>query len=150
MAGQPPIFKTPKAFEEKVDEYFTWIKGEFTETEELDEEENPIVERQWTRHPEPPTITGMCLFLGFESRQSFHDYQEREGFSYTVKRARMRIESEYEKNLYSKQPVGSIFALKNLGWKDKQEVEQSGGLKITAIWDKTLLPSSDTEQPQQE
>lgn len=33
--------------------------------------------------------------------------------------------------------------------KQKQEVEQSGGIKIIAVWDESLIPSS-TEQPPQE
>lgn len=125
--ARPATWTDPKAFENKVDEYFKNM---------------PEGER--------PTWTGLALYLGFESRQSLQDYKEKEEFSYPIKKALMRIEANYEQNLFSRNPAGSIFALKNFGWKDKQEVEQSGGLKITAIWDKTLLPNSDTEQPPQE
>ena len=68
-----------------------------------------------------PTISGLCYHLGFESRQSFYDYETREGFSYTIKRARLFIEQEYEEKLSGNNVAGPIFALKNLGWKDKQE-----------------------------
>lgn len=126
--ARPATWTDPIAFEKKVDEYFTHCEGALSN----------------------PTWSGLALYLGFESRQSLQDYKEKEGFSYPIKKALMRIEANYEQNLFSRNPAGSIFALKNFGWKDKQEVEQSGGLKITAIWDKTLLPNSDTEQPPQE
>lgn len=73
------------------------------------------------KNDKPPTITGLAFFLGFESRQSFYDYEKREIYSYTVKRNRLRIESEYESRLSMHNPTGAIFALKNLGWSDRQE-----------------------------
>jgi len=77
-----------------------------------------------------PTITGLAYHLGFESRQSFYDYEDKPEFSYTIKRARLFIEKEYEKLLSGGQCTGAIFALKNFGWKDKTEVENSGSLNI--------------------
>jgi hypothetical protein len=77
------------------------------------------------REPEPITITGLALYLGFESRQSFYDYEKRDGYSYIIKRARMRVENAYEHRLDSKNPTGPIFALKNMGWSDKQDITQS-------------------------
>ena len=78
---------------------------------------------------EVPTITGLCMFLGFESRQSFYDYEAKQGFAYTIKRARLFIENHYEELLQSGNMVGAIFALKNFDWKDKQEISQE--VKIT-------------------
>lgn len=112
--GAPPIWKNVAELEKAIDGYFQFIKGT------SDQVINP-------RPPEPPTITGLCLFLGFESRQSFHDYKVKPEFSYTLKRARLRIESEYEKKLHGNNVAGSIFALKNLGWADKQEVDHTSG-----------------------
>lgn len=37
----------------------------------------------------------------------------------------MRVEASYEKDLKKTGRPGTIFALKNFGWKDKQEVEQT-------------------------
>lgn len=68
------------------------------------------------------TISGLAYHLGFESRQSFYDYESREGFSYTIKRARTKIEIHYEEKLQGTTPTGPIFALKNLGWKDRSEI----------------------------
>jgi hypothetical protein len=82
-----------------------------------------------------PTISGLAYYLGFESRQSFYDYEQREEFSYTIKRCRLFMESHYEARLQGNNPAGSIFWLKNAGWTDKQEIDQktehSGGIDIT-------------------
>lgn len=126
--GRPPIFDTPDKLQEKIDEYFIWINGEKGQAVEKDGE----LIQQWNRYPEPATITGLALYLGFESRQSFYDYETREDFSYTIKKARLKIENEYEKKLSSNAVTGSIFALKNLGWKDK--TEQDLNVHGAIIW----------------
>lgn len=74
----------------------------------------------------PATITGLAFYLGFESRQSFYDYEKKEDFSYIIRRARLMVECEYEKKLSGNSPTGSIFALKNMGWSDRQEIAHSG------------------------
>jgi DNA-packaging protein gp3 len=73
-----------------------------------------------------PTITGLVLHVGYESRQSFYDLEKDERFSYTVKRARTFIEKEYEEQLAINGGSGPIFALKNFGWVDKTENEVTG------------------------
>ncbi len=125
MAGQPPYYDTPEAIGAEIDKYFEWAKGE-TETQVADGGSIEVIKRP----AEPITITGLCIFLGFESRQSFYDQEKREGFSYIIKRARMRVENAYEKNLQGNSVAGSIFALKNMGWQDKTQQEVSGGLDI--------------------
>ena len=72
------------------------------------------------------TLTGLAYHLGFESRQSFYDYEEKPEFTYTLKRARLFIERDYEMQLQLGNPTGAIFALKNFGWRDKQETEHTG------------------------
>lgn len=101
LGGRPPHYKTPEDLWEKAMEYFNSV--------------------------ERPTITRLCLHLGFESRQSFYDCEKREGFSYIIKRLRMMIEAEYEDKLADKDSAtsGVIFALKNLGWSDKQEIDHT-------------------------
>lgn len=132
--GRPPIFETPEQIELKINEYFEYVKGESREQEiEYPQEKGnnkKTKERVWVRHPEPLTITGLALYLGFASRQSFYDYEKDGEFSYAIKRARLKIEQSYEYALHGTSPTGAIFALKNFGWKDKQEVEQSGTLKV--------------------
>lgn len=127
--GRPAIYKTPEELSEAVDAYFQYIKGEKAQTVLPD----GSITESWVRFPEPATVTGLALFIGFESRQSIYDYAEKGEFSYIIKNARLRVECEYEKNLSGNSPTGSIFALKNMGWKDKTETELSGKIDLPAI-----------------
>jgi DNA-packaging protein gp3 len=68
---------------------------------------------------EHPTVTGLALHLGFNSRQSLYDYGRKPQFSYTIKRALLLIESYYEQALFGPNPRGAIFMLKQFGWSDK-------------------------------
>ena len=100
-AGRPPVFETADELQNAIDSYIN------------------VVEKQLT-------ITGLCYHLGFCSRQSFYDLEKQIEFSYTIKRARLFIENKYEEMLHGNNVTGPIFALKNLGWKDKTELEHSG------------------------
>ena len=54
------------------------------------------------------------------------DYQEKDEFSNTVKKAKQKIENFAEKQLYNKDvpTTGVIFNLKNnYGWVDRQELD---------------------------
>jgi len=97
--GRPLTWEDPIAFSNAVDEYFN-------DTEE---------DHTWT---------GLAIHLGFASRDSLNDYKKKEGFSDPIKKALLRIENKYEKAINSRNPTGAIFALKNFGWKDKQEIDQ--------------------------
>jgi hypothetical protein len=91
-----------------------------------DEELESAINSYWKQLKKgKPTITGLALFLGFESRQSFYKYELDGEFCYTIKRARLKIESVYEMNLHLGNPAGSIFALKNFGWTDKSEIDHN-------------------------
>jgi hypothetical protein len=109
---RPPAFNTPEELQEKIHDYFNGGMKKRT----------VIIGKGETAIPmeiEVPTISGLAYFLGFESRQSFYDYEKKEGFTYTIKRARLIIEQEYEEQLQHGNTVGAIFALKNMGWIDK-------------------------------
>ncbi len=111
--GRPPMWTDPQAFEKSVDEYF--------ETATI------------------PTWTGLALHLGFSSRDGLSYYhKEKPDFLHPIKKALARIESNYEQNLFTRNPAGAIFALKNFGWKDKQEVDQKteGKLEVTVKYAK--------------
>jgi len=110
-AGRPPIWDDPDKFAEAVENYFSECE---------------------TQHP---TWTGLALHLGFESRQSLQDYKSKEGFSYPIKKALARIEENYEQGLFSRNPAGAIFALKNFGWKDRQEIETDGKVEVTVKYE---------------
>ena len=108
--GRPPTYKKPSELLEKAKKYIA-------ECEIL---------------TEPLTITGVCLYCGFESRQSFYAYEKKSDFSYTIKSIRLVIENSYELKLHGKSYSGAIFALKNMGWSDKQEIDHTtGGDKIS-------------------
>lgn len=124
--GRQPQFQSNEILQQKVEQYFIYIKGEKKTT---GKGKDAITE--WVRYPENATISGLALFLGFESRQSFYDYEKNEEFSYTIKKARLRIESAYEQELLSRNATGAIFALKNFGWRDKQELEHTGAMDIS-------------------
>lgn len=74
---------------------------------------------------EPLTITGLTLALGFASRQSVYDYMKDPDYQNAMGRAYLRIEHSYELQLAGGRGDGGVvFALKNFGWSDKQEIEQ--------------------------
>ncbi len=115
-AGRPLKFKSPEELQNKIDAYYEWAK----------ENKKHI------------TITGLAWFLD-TNRQTLLRYEEedsellksvsedvRQAFRDTVKRAKARVEMEYEESLYNKNSaVGAIFTLKNnYGYVDKQEVSQ--------------------------
>ncbi len=104
--GRPRIFNTDEELQIAIQSYFDENEGAFT-------------------------ITGLALHLGFESRQSFYDYEKEGEFSYTIKKARLTVEAFYESKLLSNNSTGAIFALKNFGWKDKTETEHSGAIAVT-------------------
>ncbi|MCK5602721.1 hypothetical protein KAR91_12650 [Candidatus Pacearchaeota archaeon] len=98
--GRPPFYNTPEELQLKINEYIESVEG---------------TEKKLT-------ITGLAYFLGFESRNSFYAYEKKEGFSYTIKRARLFIESDYEQDLRKSGRTTDIFALKNFGWIDSREI----------------------------
>jgi len=114
--GRPPIFTDPDELAKKIDLYI---------------DDCPNLKTCYTSEgieytKKVPTIAGLAFFLGFESRQSMYDYRKKENhFSYIIKRAMLFMENHYEMILQGKAPTGSIFALKNMGWKDKTEVDLS-------------------------
>lgn len=67
---------------------------------------------------EKATITGLALYLGFSSRSTLNEYAKKEVFSNIIKRAMLTVENSYENSGTS----FDMFALKNMGWKDKTEV----------------------------
>jgi hypothetical protein len=110
---------------QKIQDYFFYIQGEYHIEQKLPKNakedtapENVII---YDRQPEPPTITGLALHIGFSSRQEFEEYEKKPRYAQSLKRARLKIESEYEKKLHLTSATGAIFALKSLGWNDDKE-----------------------------
>lgn len=117
-AGRPPMYESADQLQEAISEYFqSGVK------------KRTVITKDGAIEIPVPTITGLCNYLGFDSRQSFYDYELKPEFAYTIKKARLLIEQEYEELLQMGQPTGAIFALKNFGWVDKVQTEHSGELK---------------------
>lgn len=114
--ARPLIWEDPEEFDKKVEEYFS------------DSEKRP-------------TWTGLALFLGFAGRDSLNDYLKKPEFFHSVKKALSRIEEQYENGLFGKNPAGSIFALKNFGWRDKYEFDGK-----TTVEDNRIDPSKLTDE----
>lgn len=94
--GRPLKFKTVKDLQTKIDKYF---------------KDTP--EDEWT-------ITGLALALD-TSRKVLCEYDEKEEYSNTIKKAKLKVENGYEVDLKKHGRSGTIFALKNFDWKDKTE-----------------------------
>lgn len=113
--GRPPFFETAQELNSKIAEYFDLC------IPEIDKDSSDIISLN------QPTITGLALHLGFASKQSLKDYENRnDEFSYLIKRARTVIEHFHETRMPLQSPTGSIFVLKNMDWNDKTQSEISG------------------------
>lgn len=98
--GRPPVFEHAEDLASKIIDYF-----------------NDCIEAK-----ERPTISGMALYVGFESRKSFDNQANRSPeFLHIVKRAKLVVEQQYEQLLTTVSVTGAIFALKQMGWSDKVE-----------------------------
>ena len=78
----------------------------------------------------PYTVSGLCVHLDV-TRETLSQYEKKKEFSDTIKKAKTMIENWIEENalLNKLNSVVAIFNLKNnFGWKDKQELEHSGGI----------------------
>ena len=118
--GRPLKFKSVKELEKKIDAYFK------------DETNLP-----WT-------ITDLACWLDCD-RQTLLNYQEKEEFFGTIKKAKTRIEASIEKQalLGNYNSTFAIFNMKNnFGWQDKHEVDTTSSNRIQIIND---LPSDADE-----
>lgn len=81
-----------------------------------------------------PTLAGLALALKID-RQTLYNYADKEDYFDIIKAARDKVAAVYEERLiYENNPTGVIFALKNMGWSDKSQIEHSGDqLKINII-----------------
>lgn len=114
--GRPRKIDSPETFDNLVDTY--------------------ILTCQDPDNPKAITLTGMVLALGLCSKDTFYQYEDYPEFSDSVKRAKLLVECEYENRLVvGTNAAAPIFALKNFGWKDKQDVastvEHSGSIELS-------------------
>lgn len=109
--GRPRLFKSVEDFDAKVQEF----------------------RKSCSNHKEPVTWTGLCLYMGFSSRQSLDEYLKYPEFSDSVKKAKMFVEYEYEKKLHGGNSTGAIFALKNFNWSDKLEIKEESTQTVKSL-----------------
>lgn len=107
--GKPLKFRTVKKLQAAIDEYFA------------------------NTAPDEVTVTGLAIALD-TTRETLMDYEHRDEYADAVKKAKLRVQHEYEKALRRQGRAGDIFALKNFGWTDKQEVDQHNSGELTVNW----------------
>ena len=123
--GRPPMYNTAEEMQKKIDDYFELCQGRI-----LKDEEHGIIRDKYGVpvyvDVRPPTITGLALALGFNSRQALLNYQAKDEFNDTILRAKARVECYAEERLFDKDGAnGAKFSLANNfdGWKEKQQIE---------------------------
>jgi hypothetical protein len=90
-----------------------------------------------------PSITGLRIALGLWDWNEFQEYLGDPRYSPLMKKCRVYVENAYERQLLSHKgsPVGAIFALKNMGWRDTHDVSvTTGGLMSSTTGGLPPLP----------
>jgi hypothetical protein len=124
MAGKKK-YETVEEMQELIDEYFHMC----AERPMLDDEGHVLTDKYGNPvcYPaKPPTITGLALALGFNSRQTLLNYQGREDFCDCITTAKSRVEMFAEEQLYTPGACnGAKFNLANNfeGWTEKQQID---------------------------
>jgi hypothetical protein len=109
QVGRPLKFKTVEELDQAINGYF---------------DNTPKDEWTWT---------GLALYLD-TSRQTLINYKERPEFFDSIKKGLERVENGYEIDLKKSGRTGTIFALKNFDWKDKNETDiTSAGKPIIQV-----------------
>jgi hypothetical protein len=98
----------------------------------------------------PLTISGLALALG-TTRQTLLEYEQRDEFIDTIKRAKLRIENWTEEQLFtSPRTAGVIFNLtNNFSWTNKQREKNeanpwSGWVELMKEADKVLQENGES------
>lgn len=138
--GRPLKFTTVNELQKAIDKYFASLYEPA-----FDMWGNPIKNKDTgepiLRKTMVATVTGLAIALE-TSRETLLDYEkgihdgrnlnkEQKGenkqiadFSGTIKKAKLKIYSDTEQQLYKGKATGAIFSLKNnYGWVDKREIE---------------------------
>lgn len=148
---RPLLFKTKEELETKIQEYFRscwdykrdlfwWRIVDKEWTWEKEWKDWKII-NQW-KHWEyvlerikPYTVSWLAAFL-WTSRETLMNYEEKEEFFDTIKRAKEEIYAFTEESLFWKWATWAIFSLKNnYWWVDKQEIDNNikWELKVNSV-----------------
>lgn len=133
--GRPKKYRSAKQLQKAIDDYFESCKGELA----VLEDGTPVFDKRGAPvmiGVRPPTITGLALHLGFNSRQSLLNYQEEDEFLDTITRAKSRVEQYTEERLFDKDGAnGAKFSLSNnfKGWAEKTEIDANVHRKLEEL-----------------
>ena len=112
-AGRPPKYKTVQDMSRVIELYYLACKVHKTEDlsllDDLNDEDLLIVN---DIEDIVPTISGLAYTLGM-STEALRNYEGKEEFLATVKRAKQRVEMSLEQRLAGNNVTGAIFNLKN-------------------------------------
>ncbi|HVW14939.1 MAG TPA: hypothetical protein VHB54_13980 [Mucilaginibacter sp.] len=112
------LFDSAIKLNELVDQYFEYVKGEYQPATEQPKpgkaKSKSTVEKICVREPEPPTLAGLILYLGFNSREEFETCAAAGRYHGPLNRAKLRIEAIFEQSLHG-HSGGAIYALKCMG-----------------------------------
>lgn len=121
-AGRPLKFKSVEELQKKIDDYFYSCDSH---TSKVVNKLGQIIDYP---DPEPYTLTGLAYFLD-TTRDVLLDYEDRDEYSSSIKKAKVKIEAFAESQLYKlRNPAGAIFNLTNnyKRWVNKQNTEVTG------------------------
>lgn len=131
MTGRPKKYGGKKALSEAIERYFNSISRTIYAK---DEETGEIIcgddgrEITVTQYIRPPSVSGLCLYLGIDRTTWFNycDEKAHPEFREITAMTRGRLEAYLEEQLLMREKgvQGIIFNLQNnYGWKQRQEVE---------------------------
>lgn len=122
-------FNSDEELANLINSYFRHLEADENDSVIPEKTINP--KKNQNNGPEPATITGMALYLGFSSIAEFEHYEQQGSYAHILKRGRLRIEAYYEKKLHQQSAAGAIFALKSMGWKEKTELKTETAVPMT-------------------
>ena len=124
--GRPLKFKTPKELDDLIEAY--WLNC--------------------SNNKLNPTKGGLAIYLD-TTKETLGDYENKEGYSYSIKKAYNIIEESWVQALGNKQAVaGVIFYLKNAfkkDWRDRNETDITSGGKPIPILNVSANPSNNKD-----
>lgn len=123
--GRPPKFTAVDQMQVEIDAYFA----------------------ECLECKKPPTVSGLAYALDM-STEALRNYEQKDEFLATIKKAKQRVEIALEERLDAAAPAGAIFNLKNnFGWKDAQAIDHSSadgsmspkpGIDLSRLSDETI------------
>jgi hypothetical protein len=142
--GRPLKFKTVEELEQKIQAYFDSCFEDSWEDVEKRDEDGEIMytldgKKEYDhikirKNIRPLTITGLALALD-TSRETLLDYEDKEDYSDTIKKAKDIIHNFVEEKLFSGNVAGPIFNLINnwKRWSNKQELSGPEGKPLIPL-----------------